>query len=450
MAALQSGKKVIKAMNIFEALNASLANMEQTLKHMKLPINQTKHAQESLEADLKAYLHNLYYNIKKCIISGDIVADPVGLLSNNFSLANSASSKKAYPHHVLLPVFIDQIIAEDKEPLMSRPTAKQKQAKNATAKAAENVQPTTAEIVLAVAEAKESNAVTVEGLSELDATTPVTETIISQTNSVNPMTTVNITPVVQTQLNATAAAIATHDHTPAGATETVAIPLDYNHSFHIPYMTKVEGILLTMNDSIEEEENKALRSQLTQVVREWVDSFYKSLHDIENPNRVTIDSVGILTHTTKYSQPEMHAKYDNAHMVDKIIAKVSEKYKKTNTEASVHAMATAMSGAQDDTQKTFQVETAPGEVITVDKETGNIVTTKDGKIVSFLKGVYKGVKKFFKNIWSQMQRFGAWIKSWFTGGKEEKVIVTPEEALVMEAAAESRAKAIAAQTPATA
>lgn len=445
MAALQSGKKVIKDMNIFEALNASMANIEQTLKHMKLPINQTKHAQESLEADLKAYLKNLYDNIKKCIATGNLTNDPVGLLSNDFILANNSAAKKAYPHHVLLPALITQIIAEDKEPLMSRPTAKQKQAKNAAAKAAENVQPTTAEIVLAVAEAKESNAVTVEGLSELDATSPVQE-INPQTNSVNPMTTVTITPAVQTQLNATAAAIATHDHTPAGATETVAIPVDYNHSFHIPHMTKVEGILLTMNDAIEEEEIKSLRSQLTQIVREWVDSFYKSLHDIENPNRVTIDSVGILTHTTKYSQPEMHAKYDNAHMVDKIIAKVSEKYKKTNTEASVHAMATALSGAQDDTQKTFQVKTAPGEVITVDKETGNIVTTKDGKIVSFLKGVYKGVKKFFKNIWSQMRRFGAWIKSWFTGGKEEKVIVTPEQALVMEAAAESRAKALASQS----
>lgn len=458
MKALQSGQKVYRNMTIFEAINASVANIEQTLKHMKLPINQPPHAQETLEKDLKAYLENLYTNVKKAVKAGNIVDDPTGILNNEFILATTASAQKSYPHHVLLPVLIKQIIDADKEPLMPRQTARQKAAAAKAIKEATVIeQPTVSEIVDTVTTAQEPNASTVEGLSELDTNTA--EVIIPEhtqeklaeqmTNQTQAPNQVHIEPVVQTQVNAVAAAVA--DHTVASATETVAIPVDINHAFHIPYMTKIEGILLAMNDALDAEELQPLRTQLTHEVRLWTDAFYKSLHDLENPNRVTVDRIGLLTATTKYSQPEMHAKYDNAHLVDKIIAKVSEKYKKTNnTESSVHAMATAISGAQDETKSEFTVPTNTDEEVHVDKTNGDITGKKGGKIVEFFKGMYKGVQKFFKNLFNQLKRFGAWIKSWFTGGDKDKVVVSPEEAKVMEEAAKVMEEAAKARATALA
>lgn len=447
MKSLQSGQKVHRNMTIFEAMNASLANIEQTLKHMKLPINQPPHAQEVLEKDLQDYLENLYTNVKKAVKSGNIVADPTGILSNEFILATNATSKKAYPHHVLLPVLIKKIIDNDKEPLMSRQTTRQKAAAAKATKVIE--QPTVSEIVDTVTAAQEPNASTIEGLSELDANAAeviipehTQEKLVEQmTNQTPAAPQVHIEPTVQTQVNAVAAAVA--EHTIAVATETVAIPVDVNHAFHIPYMTKIEGILSAMNDALDAEELQPLRVQLTHEVRAWTDAFYKSLHDLENPNRVTVDRVGLLTATTKYSQPDMHAKYDNAHLVDKIIAKVSEKYKKTNTESSVHAMATAISGAQDESQRTFEVDTGNGESLVVNKDTNLITAKKDGKLVNIGKRIYGGIKNFFGNIWKGMKKFGNWIKSWFTGSDKEKVIVSPEEAKIMEAAAIARAEALA-------
>lgn len=445
-------KVVVKDLTIFDAINASVMNMERTLSHMKAPINQAEHSQAGLEKDLSTYLQNLYDNVKKAIKAGNLIADPVGILTNEFILATAPSAKKAYPHHVLIPVLLSQIINQDKEPLDMAARNRNKKAQAPVAQ----VTP-----LEAIATNLEPIASTKEGLSELDACPAEviipekTQEIIVETikEEIKAPPAVTIEPTAEIQLSQVAQSVG---HTPVAAAEIIQVPVDVNIAFHIPYMTKVEGILTEMNNALDAEEVKPLRIQLTSTVREWTEAFYKSLHDLDNPNRVTVDKVGLLTSTTKYSQPDMHAKYDYANLVDKIIAKVSEKYKNTDgKETTVHSMATALSGAQDTTSSTFTIPTVTspdGEVlqsVTVNKVTNDLTShVKDVKgniIVTACKGAYKGIQNFFKSMWKQMKRFGAWIKSWFTGKDEVKVIVTPEQALIMEAAAKARAEALQAQ-----
>jgi len=449
-------------LDIYSALAVSHANIEGCLRQMKQPINQSPTSQAKLLEDLKKFVSELYNNVKISINANTIKEDPTGVLSNQTIYSTLERTKKEFPHWHLVPAIIQNLIDNDEDPIMAKRTnAAKKTTPVATNKTPDQpapvVEPTIAEITEAVATAQEGNAVTIDGLSELDANE--TEVVIpeqTQQELVKEMTTENTTnqvtikPEVQTQVTATAQAIA--EHTVSGATETVAIPVDHNIAFHIPYMADIEKVLLRMNDAFDGEELLSLRSELGTKVRSWADAFYKSLHDLDNPNRVTVDKVGILTATTKYSQPELHAKFDNAHMVDKILAKVNEKYKKTNTESSVHAMASALSGAQDESVGTFEVPTTDNESVIVHKETGDVQVKKNGKIVEFFKGVYKGIKSFFTNIWKQMKRFGAWIKSWFIKTEaEDRIDVSPEQAKQMEQEAIAKAAAIAksghVQTP---
>lgn len=439
-------------LDIYSALAVSHANIEGCLRQLKQPINQGKATQERLIEDLKKFVTELYNNVKISVKANTIKNDPSGVLTNETIYSTLDRTKKEFPHWHLVPAIIQNLIDTDEDPVMTKKsnTAQKQKTVVTTTVEPQVVELSVAEIVESVATAQESNAVTVDGLSELDANEH--EVIIpeqTQQELVKEMTTANTTnqvtikPEVQTQVTATAQAIA--EHTVSGATETVAIPVDYNIAFHIPYMADIEKVLLRMNDAFDGEELLSLRSELGTKVRSWADAFYKSLHDLDNPNRVTVDKVGILTATTKYSQPELHAKFDNAHMVDKILAKVNEKYKKTNTESSVHAMASALSGAQDEEVKSFEVPTAEGESVIVHKETGDVQAKKDGKVVAFFKGIYKGIKSFFTNIWKQMKRFGAWIKSWFVKTEaEDRIDVSPEEAKKMEQEAIAKAQAIAA------
>lgn len=439
-------------LDIYSALAVSHANIEGCLRQLKQPINQAPATQERLIVDLKKFVTELYTNVKISIKANTIKSDPSGVLTNETIYSTLDRTKQEFPHWHLVPAIIQNLIDNDEDPVMAK---KSNTAKKVTTPETTTVVETpatelsVAEIVETVALAQESNATTVDGLSELDAN-PAEEIIPDNTQqelvkemteqAATPANTVTIDPVVTTQPTALAQAV-----NPAPVVETVALQLDYDDAFHMPFMAEIEKTLGTMNDAFDNDELLTLRSKLGTQVREWAECFYKSLHDIQNPVRVKVDKVGILTATTKYSQPELHAKYDNAHMVDKILAKVNEKYKKTNTESSVHAMATAISGAQDASKESFEVPTAPNESVVVHKASGNVEAKKDGKVVSFFKGIYKGFKSFFSNIWKQMKRFGAWIKSWFVKEEaEDRVEVSPEEAKKMEQEAIAKAQAIAA------
>ena len=443
-------------LDIYSALTVSHANIEGTLSQLKQPINQAKHSQEKLIEDLRKYITEMYTNVKLSLRNQTMKEDPTGILTNETIFSTLDKTKKTYPHWHLVPAIIQTLIDTDEDPIMPVRNKAKKAAQAAAQQAQQPVvldhEPTIEEIVSTVATAQEANAVTKEGLSELDAIPA--EVIIPQQTLVNEMTqqvnNVQIKPEVKTQVTATAEAIASS--TVGMVTETVAIPVDHNIAFHIPFMADIEKTLLKMNDAFDENELVSLRSELGNKVRAWAEAFYKSIHDLTNPNRVTIDKVGILVSTTKYSQPELHAKFDYAHMVDKILARVNDKYKKTDTESSVHAMATALTGAQDESKTSFEVPTGSNESVVVHKETGNVEAKKDGKVVSLFKGIYKGVVAFFQNIWNGMKRFGAWIKSWFVKtNPEDRKDVTPEQAKQMEAEAIAKAQQIAAtgqvQTP---
>lgn len=434
-------------LDIYSALAVSHANIEGCLRQLKQPINQGKATQERLIEDLKKFVTELYNNVKISVKANTIKNDPSGVLTNETIYSTLERTKKEFPHWHLVPAIIQNLIDTDEDPVMSKKTntAKKQEATVTTTVEPQVVELSVAEIVETVAQAQESNAVTVDGLSELDANQA--EAIIPEHTQelVKEMTTttnqVEIKPEVTTQQTAVAQAV----NPEPTVTETVVVPMEYDVAFHLPFYAEIEKTLAAMNDAFDDEELIALRSKLGFKVRAWADAFYKSLHDIENLVRVKVDKAGILTATTKYSQPELHAKYDNAHMVDKILAKVNEKYKKTNTEASVHAMATAISGAQNEEVKSFEVPTTESESVIVHKETGDVQVKKNGKIVEFFKGIYKGIKSFFTNIWKQMKRFGAWIKSWFVkSDSEDRIDVSPEEAQKMEQEAIAKAQAIAA------
>ena len=125
--------------------------------------------------------------------------------------------------------------------------------------------------------------------------------------------------------------------------------------------------------------------------------------------------MGLLECKTKYSEPEMMTKYDNAHLVDKFLVKVTEKYRKNNgNDPSVHTMAEAIINSQDTSKEEFTLKTnvnedGSEETVTVNKATGDIVGKKDNIIVRMAKGAYKGVKNFFSNIWKGMKRFAMWL-----------------------------------------
>ena len=374
-------------LDIYSALAVSHANIEGSLRQLKQPINQGKATQERLIEDLKKFVTELYNNVKISVKANTIKSDPSGVLTNETIYSTLERTKKEFPHWHLVPAIIQNLIDTDEDPVMPKKTnaAKKQEATVTTTVEPQVVELSVAEIVETVAQAQESNAVTVDGLSELDANQA--EVILPEQTQelVKEMTTttnqVEIKPEVTTQQTAIAQAV----NPEPTVTETVAVPVEYDVAFHLPFYAEIEKTLAAMNDAFDGEELIALRSKLGLKVRAWADAFYKSLHDIENPVRVKVDKAGILTATTKYSQPELHAKYDNAHMVDKILAKVNEKYKKTNTEASVHAMATAISGAQNEEVKSFEVPTAEGESVIVHKETGDVQAKKDGKLLHSLK-----------------------------------------------------------------
>ena len=313
-------------LDIYSALAVSHANIEGCLRQLKQPINQGKATQERLIEDLKKFVTELYNNVKISVKANTIKNDPSGVLTNETIYSTLERTKKEFPHWHLVPAIIQNLIDTDEDPVMTKKsnTAQKQKAVATTTVEPQVVELSVAEIVETVAQAQESNAVTVDGLSELDANQA--EAIIPEHTQelVKEMTTttnqVEIKPEVTTQQTAVAQAV---NPEPA-VTETVVIPMEYDVAFHLPFYAEIEKTLATMNDAFDGEELIALRSELGIKVRAWADAFYKSLHDIENPVRVKVDKAGILTATTKYSQPELHAKYDNAHMVDKILAKVNE------------------------------------------------------------------------------------------------------------------------------
>lgn len=378
-----------KRFHYMDAVKAWEGAIIRNLEDLKQPLNQkNEYAINKAKTDIKALLQDMYNGTVTSLANKSIVADPTGVLTNQTTFVTNPEVKAMFPHWP----YVQQLNAEIIEENAIMTTQKQ-------------TTPTKAPVNPVVETAKDPIA---EAVAEIAGTV--------ETN----------TPVVETNTS-------------------------FNESFHVPYTNNIDMILLEMNDALDGEELKPLRIRLQDEIRKWLAAFYKSMHDLENPNRVTVDTVGILTATTKYSQPEAHETFDHAHLVDKIIAKLNEKYKDNNgCEASVHAMATALDGAQDDTKDVFSVPTdTDGTTIEVDKKTKKAVVKKDGVIVHYCKKFYEGTKKFFSNIWNGMKRFGNWIKSWFVKDKkEERIDVSPEEAKRMEEEALARVAAEKAAQPA--
>lgn len=382
----------------FTATSLVMNEIKGILDTLKQPMNQNPNTQEKYLKELEFQLEQLYKNTKENIKKGVLKGDATGILTNEMVFTESAQSKKQYPHHHDVKRIIANIIKNDPE----------------------------------------ANAMTT--VNQTPATTPVNTT--AETNAMT--TTAPVTPEAPaTTVTPIAAAVnPTTPAVPVAPTPVVEQTVDFATAFHTPYFNKIDAILLEMNDALGDDEIKPLRKKLMDEIRVWVDESYKSLHDLNNPNRLLTDTVGLLEGKTKYSSGEYASKFDHAGLVDQIINQVNKKYKNTDTGVSVHAMTSAISGAQDETKDKFVVPTDEnGQKLIVDKRSKDIkAVNSKGEEIGFFKKMYNGVKAFFTNILNQFKRLGAWIKSWFVASNDEQPAdLSPSEFAAAEAAAKARA-----------
>lgn len=217
-------------------------------------------------------------------------------------------------------------------------------------------------------------------------------------------------------------------------------------SFHTPYIASIESQLEKMNALTEEQEIKDSKSVLKKLTRNWVDAFYKSVLDTDNPDSVKTDE-GILKNSTIFSTAE-YTKYDHADLVDQFITEFNKTKAKpigTKNKTSMFAMASMIVNGHDDSVKEFGiVNDATGETVVVNKEDNTVhVLDSEGK-VSLPKRAWAGFKHFLNSVKQMFIDFWNWIKGFFVKDQGERVIVSPEEAARMEEEAKLEANKLTA------
>lgn len=379
-------------LDIYSALRVYHNEVETILKSLIQPMNSAKTTQSELMTRLDKVITEWYNNVKLSINNGTLLNDPSGILSNE-TVFSTMKAKAKYAHAKALEQIIENLITADGDNIMANRTSNNRRTKATKAQ-------------------EPANLLVTEETTEVNYTASVKE----ETNTDAPVATVEEAKEIVVE-------------TPVGD-----IKMELPVSFHTPYYDKINALLESLNGDNNEDEIKSFKNRIKATVREWVDDFYTSLYDIDNPDRVK-DGEGILEGKTKYSSSIYLSQYDYAHLVDMYIEQINEKYKTTkttNTEVPVHTMATALSAAQDDSQREFTVHTneAEGEAITVNKDTGDVTVTKDNIVVAYAKKAYTGVINFFKKVWAKLKDFGNWIKERILGttDKEKQPVVTPEEA----------------------
>lgn len=361
---------------------------------MNQPINRTVETkstiQEAIYNLLSKQLDLLLVGIDKKVI----LADPVGLLDNNYILSNHPK----LPTSNILPILIKRLLTErEKDITMSRQTAAQKAAL-AKKEAVATTTPTTP--VTPVIETP------VAVNADLPIDTPVVTKAIKEPTPVTKLT----EPVEPTSV----------------------VEVDINYSFHTPYIDKVTTILSVMNSQTESDpEFTANVGKLKNIVRTWVNNFYQNIISSSNQDKavayITKDVHGLLDGNTPFSDP-MYLDYDHAYLLEGIFITCHEKFKVENgKEVSVYTMAKGFIDLQDPNKPivTMNTNTEAKESLTADKTTGDVTIKKDNIIIRCAKGVWKGFKNFCTNVKNLAVRFWNWVASWFSS--EKKVIITETE-----------------------
>lgn len=365
-------EKVVKNMDIFTAMKASILNLEFTLRMLKAPINDSEAKQLKLKSDLKAYLKDLYTNVKIGIRSGSIMQDPVGILDNNFVMSVNPIITQQYPHHILLKPLIQSIIDEDTT--MPRKAAAPK--------------------------------------------TPVVENANTPENTKE---TKNMTT-----------------NTTKAPAKKVTPPLSFNEAFHKPYVDRLEEILKASTDLDEEDRDaiRAVRKDLNDTTKEWVETFYQNIINMELEENITADLVGLHTNTTMFSDPDTLLDYPMAKVINARITSCIEalKSKSSKLEVAVWYLADVVLKAYNNDEKVFELEYTyknkegkdVTETLIVNKETKEVSVKVGEKLTCFGK-IYQGIKNILNWIYDKLVGFKDWVFGWFKKGKKEEPKVMSEE-----------------------
>lgn len=427
--------------SMFIGLEVYQKRCVETLNQMKQPVNRNnKTAMLTLEDNLKTILIEWYDNVEASVANGTMLSDPSGILTNNTIFSRNAKLQKDFPHYKVLIAILDKVIKEKGGQDMSK-APKSKDVVDTSV----NI----SSLVEATAEKVQADAVTKEGVSELEATHQDTKSTVVDIEGVGAVevkapvlevkTQEKSVPVKQSLAEAVSEVSNIPEPTPTVIHNTTA------ENFQELHLRNIENQLAIMNDvdSDDTEEYTKHKSVLKSLVRNWVDDFYKSALDVNNEKRVKEDKYGILDEKTIFSTPEYTTKYEFANLVDKFVSQVRSKYKKSVGETTVDNLAKTIIDAQDDSKKEISLrsESAPNEEVTLNKETGEVQVKKDNIIVHTAKVVWKGVTTVVNYIANKFKQAWNWIKSFLFGKGDRKVIQADDKEALEQARkdAENRA-----------
>lgn len=105
----------------YPAMTSLLSDIDRVLKDLVNPLYKSKENQDKLIAHMYKLIDDWYRITKQCLKSGDIVSDGSGILSNT-TIYGTEKGLKANPYSKLIPLYIQKLIDNDEESIMTKST----------------------------------------------------------------------------------------------------------------------------------------------------------------------------------------------------------------------------------------------------------------------------------------------------------------------------------------
>ena len=108
-------------LNYYSGTSVIISDIDRCLRDLIKPINKGKEQQDRIIKHIYALLDDWYRITKQCLKAGDIVSDGAGILSNQ-TMYSSEKFLKANPYVKLIPLYIQKLIDNDEDPIMTTST----------------------------------------------------------------------------------------------------------------------------------------------------------------------------------------------------------------------------------------------------------------------------------------------------------------------------------------
>lgn len=108
-------------LNYYSGTAVIISDIDRCLSDLIKPIYKSKENQDRLIKHIYALLDDWYRITKQCLKGGDIVSDGAGILTNQ-TMYGSEKFLKANPYTKLIPLYIQKLIDNDKESIMTTST----------------------------------------------------------------------------------------------------------------------------------------------------------------------------------------------------------------------------------------------------------------------------------------------------------------------------------------